>query len=500
MDIKNETINKESPLPIYWQLKNILKEKIERGEFKPGDRIPPEDELCKTFGISRTPIRQALAELVNEGLLLRRRGQGTFVSNSSRLQTITVIIPEQRWRPPLEQAKAVWNAENPDIPLNLEIIIAGYPQLRSKIITAVARGGAPDIALIDSAWMAEFAALDYLTPIDELDPKWAKQDFSHDFFPSFATSWFSGHLYGIPPEADIAVMWFRKDWFAKEGLKPPRDWDELIAISHHFKKPAVRKKYHLSRYPLAFPGGRRAGETTSYILLPLLWSAGEQVFTANGVKLGTGTKQVLSLLFELVYKYKAASPDVIFYEWNSSPILFGTGEVALSFGGSYEKSIICKAAGWNEKEFKQRADFTLFPSVPGGISVTLASGMVYSIFRQSKLAHVALEFIKRVVSKEIMEEFCRTTGQNPTRISVAQALDIDADWFLHKTSSFLYSARMRPPIPEYAVVSEQLQQMLENVLAKRMPVETAVKSAEQVITAVMSRKTDIKCARYNEGI
>ncbi len=335
MDIRDDKvyrIDKESPLPLYWQLKDILKKKIEQGEFKPGDRIPPEDELCKRFGISRTPIRQALAELVNEGLLFRRRGRGTFVNNYSYLdvQTIRAIIPEERWSPPLEKAEELWNAENPGSRIKLDIAIVGYPQLRFKIIAAVARGEAPDLALIDSAWMAEFAKLDYLAPVDELDREWVEQDFRGDFFPSFSTNSFHGHLYGIPPEADITVIWFRRDWFAAENVNPPRNWDDLIAAAQYFKKKGVQKKYGLDNYPLAFPGGLRAGETTSYILLPLLWSTGEQVFVNDKIVLGGGARQVISLLVKLVHEYKVASPDVISYEWNKAPILFGQGQVAIS--------------------------------------------------------------------------------------------------------------------------------------------------------------------------
>lgn len=53
-----------SPIPIYHQLKSAIKKKIETGEFKPGERIPTEQELCERYAISRSPVRQALKELV----------------------------------------------------------------------------------------------------------------------------------------------------------------------------------------------------------------------------------------------------------------------------------------------------------------------------------------------------------------------------------------------------------------------------------------------------
>jgi GntR family transcriptional regulator len=73
-------IDRKSPLPLHYQLKQHLLEKIEAGEWKPDDLIPSEQELQEQFGLSRTTVRQALSDLVYEGLLIRERGRGTFVA------------------------------------------------------------------------------------------------------------------------------------------------------------------------------------------------------------------------------------------------------------------------------------------------------------------------------------------------------------------------------------------------------------------------------------
>jgi ABC-type glycerol-3-phosphate transport system substrate-binding protein len=482
-------INRQSPLPIYHQLKEIIKAKIERGEFEPGSRIPTEYELCNRYGISRTPVRQALTELVNEGLLLRLQGRGTFINGYSYLNVrpVKVIVPEERWISPLEKAVEIWNHRNPESRVKLDIALVGYPQFRFKIIAAVARGEAPDLALIDSVWMAEFADLEYLQPLDELDREWTEKTFKKDFFPSFASSFFRGHLYGVPPEVDLAGIWFRRDWFSLEKVTPPENWTELLEAAQHFGKPAIKSKYGLRKYPLAFPGGLEAGETTSYILLPLLWSAGEEVFADGKITLSEATRTVLSFLVDLVHQHKVVDPSVISYQWNTCPILFGKGQAALSFGGSYEKSIISKASGWTSEEFRERVGFLPFPAGPKGVSVTMASGMVYSVFRQSKLHAQAFEILKQAVSPAIMKDFCCSTGQNPPRISVAQALDPARDSFLSQNSTLLYNARVRPLIPQYAAVSEQLQAMIQNALSRRMTVQEAVSWAGRVIDAIMSR-------------
>ncbi|MBE3593034.1 MAG: GntR family transcriptional regulator [Thermoanaerobacter sp.] len=67
-------------LPIYHQIKQIIREKILTNELKPDDRIPSEIEMAKLYGVSRMTVRNALNELVMEGYLYRVPGKGTFVA------------------------------------------------------------------------------------------------------------------------------------------------------------------------------------------------------------------------------------------------------------------------------------------------------------------------------------------------------------------------------------------------------------------------------------
>lgn len=80
MSIQERKINKNTPIPLYFQLKEIIISEIKSGAYKPGSNIPTEDELSSIFNISRTTIRQAVAELVQEGWLYRIKSKGTFVS------------------------------------------------------------------------------------------------------------------------------------------------------------------------------------------------------------------------------------------------------------------------------------------------------------------------------------------------------------------------------------------------------------------------------------
>lgn len=72
-------LDRRSPVPLYYQLSQQLENAITSGFLKPGDRIDTEVEIAERHGLSRPTVRQAIQELVNKGLLVRRRGVGTQV-------------------------------------------------------------------------------------------------------------------------------------------------------------------------------------------------------------------------------------------------------------------------------------------------------------------------------------------------------------------------------------------------------------------------------------
>lgn len=72
-------LDKESPIPLYYQFKIGMVRLIKNGFFKRGEQIPTEMEFTRIFGISRPTIRQALNEMIKEGLISRQRAKGTFI-------------------------------------------------------------------------------------------------------------------------------------------------------------------------------------------------------------------------------------------------------------------------------------------------------------------------------------------------------------------------------------------------------------------------------------
>jgi GntR family transcriptional regulator len=74
------SLDKHSPIPLYYQLAELLREQIRTGQLKSGDQLPPERLLSERYAISRMTARQAIAYLLRDGTLITRHGLGTFVA------------------------------------------------------------------------------------------------------------------------------------------------------------------------------------------------------------------------------------------------------------------------------------------------------------------------------------------------------------------------------------------------------------------------------------
>ncbi len=82
-------VDRESPIPVYYQIALDLRVRIGHGEWSSERRLPSEKELAREYQVSHMTMRQAIAELVKEGLVSRQRGSGTYLN-----QTAMQVIPQ----------------------------------------------------------------------------------------------------------------------------------------------------------------------------------------------------------------------------------------------------------------------------------------------------------------------------------------------------------------------------------------------------------------------
>ncbi|NEG90021.1 GntR family transcriptional regulator [Bifidobacterium aerophilum] len=81
-------LSMDAALPLYEQMTSALRQQIRSGALAPGDKLPTENALVDALHVSRTTVRQAMDQLVDEGLVIRHRGRGSFVASPKMKRTI----------------------------------------------------------------------------------------------------------------------------------------------------------------------------------------------------------------------------------------------------------------------------------------------------------------------------------------------------------------------------------------------------------------------------
>jgi GntR family transcriptional regulator len=108
-------LERDSNVPLYFQLGGVLKEKVDSGAWQPGDRFPTEREIAEEFDVSRTVIRAALDLLVGDGGIMRIKGSGAFVAPPRREASLIGVV-QALLEPTEELTLTIFSAreESPD--------------------------------------------------------------------------------------------------------------------------------------------------------------------------------------------------------------------------------------------------------------------------------------------------------------------------------------------------------------------------------------------------
>lgn len=463
-------IDPKQPIPIYFQLKTLLLDEILNGTYPPGSRLPTEHELCKRLGVSRTPVSRALSELANEGVILRKRRSGTFVNPhwGPRPGTdgeLRVVVSDKGFE---DQIKS---ADLPAVGSNVSVV--PFADLRRNLTHAVAEGLAPDLAIIDSVWVKEMSEAGFLWDLKELDPDWIRDELCPDLLTPF-TAERDEPVHAVVAEANVAGLWFHRELLADAGREAPTTWNEVVETAQAVadRNPGIS--------PLAMPGGTRAGETTTYCLLAVLATNGVTVFADDGISLDSdATVEALRFIRGLV-ESDLLPAEVVGFEWDRSIRRLARGRTSMSLGGSYESSALASASGMAIEELDQIYGFVAMPAGPRGRIASIAGGMAYAIFRQSRRPQLALSLLKEAVSANSLAELARSTSKIPTRRSAVELVK-DENPFVAQTAEILEWAYMRPETEMYHHVSLQLQVMLEAVITSQLsPSAAAVRAAEHI--------------------
>jgi multiple sugar transport system substrate-binding protein len=468
-----------SAIPLYHQLKTHFLERVNRGEFLPGDRIPTEHEICEAYGVSRTTARQALTELADEGVIIRAPKRGSIITPGWRPTPedteVRMVISDST------RAEKISNSIDGSV--NVRIDVVPYDQIHEHLMRSVAEGNAPDIALIDHVWVAEFASSHTIYPLDELNPEWVNNLTTKAIHVSIASGYrYEGSMYAVPEEVNLAGIWYDMDALESVGAEIPQSWDELIDAA------SLMKASGLVEYPIAMPGGERAQETTTYCLAAIL-ASNDVTVIADSVRLDTPEGVTAMRFIRQLVVEGLMDPDVVSNDWLAGPRALVAGSAAINIGGSYESEHIAKAIGVGQSAIADRYSFAPFPGGPSGHPATVIGGMAHVVFRQSRDPQRSMDLIEAIMTPDALESRAAGHWTIPPLQSVIQSSSPESP-FITETLSMLPHARTRPVVAGYQPVTRQLQRMVQSVISGSMRPAAAVERTAEFIGAMTNLPVD----------
>jgi arabinogalactan oligomer/maltooligosaccharide transport system substrate-binding protein len=315
--------------------------------------------------------------------------------------------------------------------------------------------GAPDVMRTEVAWVADFASLGYLAPLDgtpaiENEVDWLPQ--------AAASTKYEGKTYAVPQVIDTMALFYNKKMLKDAGVEVPKNIDELKAVSKKISEKSPGKT-----------GLYLRGDDPYWFLSFLYGEGGDMVDAksktvtiddASGVKAYKTIKDLVDS--------KAAITDAS-DGWNNMQNAFKSGKVAMMLNGPW--AIADARAG---AQFKDPANLGIAP-VPAGSAAqgSPQGGWNLSVYAGSKNLNASYEFAKYMSSAKVQQQTTEKLSLLPTRLSVYTQPTVADNEMVKFFKPAVDKAVERPWIPQGNSLFEPIRLHMANVLTGKTSPEKA---------------------------
>lgn len=344
--------------------------------------------------------------------------------------------------PVFQAIKEAFEAQHPDITVNLEVI--AWDNLFQNLTTRIAGGQEPDLAIIGTRWLPGFVEQGVAQPLDEF----ITDEFRSQFAPAlFEPSTIDGKIYGLPVAASARALYYNKDLLEAAGVtQPPNTWDELLEVARKVHNP-----------PHAYGFGLQGKEIeTDVYWYYAMWSFGGELLTADGLSAINSPEAVEALQFyyDLIHTHRVTQPEPLNYNREELQDLFKQGRLGMMITGP-----------WLVGQMRAEApdiNFGVAPIPMKNRRVTYGVTDTIMMFSTAKDKEAAWKFLEFAFSDESRHRFNTAEGFLPVK-NTPGANPFLNDPIYGVISSLLPDAKFAPLIADWERVADETIRAVQQV-------------------------------------
>ena len=324
--------------------------------------------------------------------------------------------------------------ENPDV--KVEVTAVPWDAAHDKIATAIAGGQTPDVSMIGTTWMGEFAATGALDPTPDLID-------SSSFFPgAWETTNVGGTNYGVPWYVETRVLYYRTDLVPE----PPTDWAGLTAMAEQAKASGAAYGINLQ------PGQTGAWQT----FMPFAWQAGAELVNDDATEFTLDSPEMVEALTEYQSFFTAGLAPTDLPQGSLEPD-FMAGKIASFVSGPWHVGIL------RDLDEAGMANVGLAPLPAGEQQASFIGGANLAVFKDAENRDAAWKFIEWLSRPEVQVAWYQEVTDLPAVQAGWDDPAIADDEYLGVFGEQLQTAVAPPSIPTWEEVASVIDTELERL-------------------------------------
>jgi multiple sugar transport system substrate-binding protein len=348
--------------------------------------------------------------------------------------------------------------EYPDITVTVTPV--PWDAAHDRIVNAIAGGQVPDVTMVGTTWMGEFAAL------GGLDPTPANIDGSQFFEGAWNTTIVQGTSYAVPWYVETRLLYYRTDLAEEGGVsEAPGNWDELKAAAAAMQDAGA--DYGISLQP----GGTGSWQT----YMPFFWQAGGEIQDADGNFTLDGEACVQALSFYDSFFEEGLTPPAA----ADVPVeaQFANGEVGSFFSGPWMMNIV-------EDAGTDPGTYTVAHQPTEAAGTSFVGGANMAVLADADNKEAGWAFIEYLSRPDVQATWYETVSALPAVQAAWDEEALSGDEMLSAFGEQLEDAKAPPSIPTWEQIAAEIDAVIEQVTVGNMTPEDGCATMQEAATGI----------------